>query len=170
MTEKKLERQKSDDMFIQHTSLLFISIVTFTFSRTLLLIVSYTRVIDIINSGDEQTARTRGHTQKIPKTLSNERHPEPAAHRSTPNICTYISVCVVVFTLKRPPFPTTPVHPLPVLILYPTAINPFRTAVPFWGQTSQIFSSLSPKRDCGFKGVNNINSQMPGTDYVATDC
>ena len=33
------------------------------------------------------------------------------------------------------------------------AINPFRTAVPFWGQTSQILSSLSPKRDWGSKGV-----------------
>ena len=33
-------------------------------------------------------------------------------------------------------------------------LNPFRAVVPFWGQTSQISSSLSPKRDCGFKGVN----------------
>ena len=40
------------------------------------------------------------------------------------------------------------------------SVNPFRTAVPFWGtavpfwgQTSQISSSLSPKRDCGAKGV-----------------
>ena len=33
-------------------------------------------------------------------------------------------------------------------------INPFRTAVPFWGQTSHISSSLSPKRDSGPKGVN----------------
>ena len=32
--------------------------------------------------------------------------------------------------------------------------NPFSTAVPFWGQTSQISGSLSPKRDCGSKGVN----------------
>ena len=32
--------------------------------------------------------------------------------------------------------------------------NPFRTAVPFWGQTSLISSSLYPKRDCGSKGVN----------------
>ena len=32
-------------------------------------------------------------------------------------------------------------------------INPFRTAVPFWGQTCQISSGLSPKRDCGSKGV-----------------
>ena len=31
----------------------------------------------------------------------------------------------------------------------------FRTAVPFWGQTSLISSSLSPKRDCGSKGVKN---------------
>ena len=39
-----------------------------------------------------------------------------------------------------------------------TYINPFRTAVQscFYGQTSQIPSSLSPKRDCGSKGVNNV--------------
>ena len=35
-------------------------------------------------------------------------------------------------------------------------VNPFRTAVPFWGQTtSQISSSLSPKRDFGSKGVKS---------------
>ena len=34
-------------------------------------------------------------------------------------------------------------------------LNPFRTAVPLWGQTTQILSSLSPKRDCGSKGVND---------------
>ena len=34
-----------------------------------------------------------------------------------------------------------------------TNLNPFRTAVPFWGQTSQIPSSLSPKRDWGSKRV-----------------
>ena len=33
-------------------------------------------------------------------------------------------------------------------------VNPFRTAVPFWGQTSQISSIFVPKRDCGSKGVN----------------
>ena len=32
-------------------------------------------------------------------------------------------------------------------------LNPFRTAVPFWGQTSQILSSLSPKWDCGSKAA-----------------
>ena len=31
--------------------------------------------------------------------------------------------------------------------------GPFRTAVPFWGQPSQILSNFSPKRDCGSKGV-----------------
>ena len=31
--------------------------------------------------------------------------------------------------------------------------NPFRAAVPFWGQTSQIRSSLPQKRDCGPKRV-----------------
>ena len=32
-------------------------------------------------------------------------------------------------------------------------INPLRTAVPFWGQSNQISSTLSPNRDCGSKGV-----------------
>ena len=40
-------------------------------------------------------------------------------------------------------------------------INPFRTAVPLWGQTSQISSTLSPKRDCGSKGVKKINKMLP---------
>ena len=35
-----------------------------------------------------------------------------------------------------------------------SALNPFRTAVPFRGQTSQISSSFVPKRDCGSKRVN----------------
>ena len=33
--------------------------------------------------------------------------------------------------------------------------HPFMTAVPLWGQSTQISSSLSPKRDCGSKGVKN---------------
>ena len=33
------------------------------------------------------------------------------------------------------------------------SLNPFRTAVSFWGQSSQISSSFVPKRDCGSKGV-----------------
>ena len=32
-------------------------------------------------------------------------------------------------------------------------LNPFRTAVSFWGQSTQIWSSLSPNRDCGSKRV-----------------
>ena len=39
---------------------------------------------------------------------------------------------------------------VPVCVL---PFNPFRTAVPFWGQTILISSSLSPKRDWGPKGV-----------------
>ena len=35
-----------------------------------------------------------------------------------------------------------------------TGFDPFRTAVPFWGQTTQILSSLPPKRDCSPKRVN----------------
>ena len=32
-------------------------------------------------------------------------------------------------------------------------LNPFRTAIPFWGQTTWILSGLSPKRDCRSKRV-----------------
>ena len=34
------------------------------------------------------------------------------------------------------------------------ATNPFRTAVPFWGQTPQILSNLPPHRDCGPKRID----------------
>ena len=39
-------------------------------------------------------------------------------------------------------------------------LNPFRTAVPFWGQNPQISSSLSPKRDSGFKGVTSFSAAL----------
>ena len=32
-------------------------------------------------------------------------------------------------------------------------VNPFRTVVSFWGRSTQILSSLSPKRDCSPKRV-----------------
>ena len=38
--------------------------------------------------------------------------------------------------------------------LYRPLLNPFKTAVPLWGQTNQISSSLSPKRDWSPKRVN----------------
>ena len=40
------------------------------------------------------------------------------------------------------------------------AINPFKTAVPLWGQTIQILSSSSPKPDCIFKRVNRQSTSM----------
>ena len=42
-----------------------------------------------------------------------------------------------------------------------TAINPFRTPVPFWGQALKfqvICLQLSPKRDCSPKRVNTAHS------------
>ena len=33
-------------------------------------------------------------------------------------------------------------------------VNPFKTAVPFWGQNTRNLSSLSQKRDCGSKRGN----------------
>ena len=70
---------------------------------------------------------------------------------------------------------------LPLRNLIPPQRGPFRTAVPFWGQTSQISSSLSPKRDCGSKAVKlgifayifnawciavHINSRRQGSTQV----
>ena len=48
---------------------------------------------------------------------------------------------------------------------------PFRTAVPFWGQTTQILSNLSPKRDCGTKRIITpdvlIGATACGTAFAA---
>ena len=50
-------------------------------------------------------------------------------------------------------------------------VNPFRTAVPLWGQTIQFSSSLSPKWDCSPKGVNTAVLKtcaticLPATNY-----
>ena len=38
-------------------------------------------------------------------------------------------------------------------------VNPFSTAVPFWGHTIQLSSSLPPKRDCGPKGIEVFPAQ-----------
>ena len=42
---------------------------------------------------------------------------------------------------------------------------PFRTAVPFWGQTTWNLAGLSPKRDCGSKSYA-INSRTRVIKYV----
>ena len=44
------------------------------------------------------------------------------------------------------------------------SVNPFSTAVPFWGQTSQFSSVLSPKRDCGPKGAKFSTSSRTDQD------
>ena len=44
------------------------------------------------------------------------------------------------------------------------SIPAFRTAVPFWGQTTQILSNVSPKRDRGPKRVKNT------PDVPSTSC
>ena len=45
-------------------------------------------------------------------------------------------------------------------------INPFRTAVPFWGQTTWILNGLSPKRDCGSKRVKSASSYYQPWPYL----
>ena len=57
-------------------------------------------------------------------------------------------------------------HPLTDSNLALTCLNPFRTPVPFWGQTSQVPSSLSPivpKNETGvLKGLTDPKL-LPGT-------
>ena len=48
--------------------------------------------------------------------------------------------------------------------------NPFRTAVPFRGQTGQILSHLYPKRDCCPKGVEICPLDVDGYYYIDTVC
>ena len=43
----------------------------------------------------------------------------------------------------------------------PSHINPFRALVPFRRQTTQISSSVSLKRDYGFKGVIPFRTTVP---------
>ena len=42
-------------------------------------------------------------------------------------------------------------------------LNPVRTAVPFWGQTTQIISDLSPKRDCGPQRLIGLTLSVSST-------
>ena len=48
-------------------------------------------------------------------------------------------------------------------------VNPFRTAVPFRGQTSQISSSLSPKRDCGPCGPKRVKKRHTTPSQVSAE-
>ena len=41
-----------------------------------------------------------------------------------------------------------------------TCLNPFRTAVPFWGQSTWNLTGLSPQRDCGSKRVNPFSTAV----------
>ena len=41
-------------------------------------------------------------------------------------------------------------------------INPYRAAVPFWGQTTQNLSGVSPKRDCGMKPPRQAHAYDSG--------
>ena len=47
-------------------------------------------------------------------------------------------------------------------------LTPFRTAVPFWGRSTQILSSFFPKRDCGpiIKGLKSIRTPRQPMIYT----
>ena len=106
-------------------------------------------------------------------TANNESHPLPLPlSRCPPSALLWCLCSIEVLSAPAPlfsislrllcvllcrswslsPSPSTAVGTL----LSESIINPFRTAVSLWGQTTQISSSLSPKRDCGSKGVNII--------------
>ena len=58
---------------------------------------------------------------------------------------------VTSFVFSRTTSNIFTVTPPSGLYFFEAVVNPFSTGVPFWGQASQIPSSLSPKRDCGSK-------------------
>ena len=68
-----------------------------------------------------------------------------------------IFVVCVFFAFNRFPLNRRPGHPLSLRTIGP--IDPFRTAVAFWGQITWNLSNLSPKRDCGSKII-------PGRRYT----
>ena len=48
------------------------------------------------------------------------------------------------------------------------SINPFRTAVPFWGQTTQISSNLSPNGTAVLKGLRpRWHAQVPSDSCIS---
>ena len=57
-------------------------------------------------------------------------------------------------------YPAAVDQPVRANVLRCARVNPFRTAVPLSGQSSQIPSSLSPERDCGTKGVAPVRAVL----------
>ena len=81
----------------------------------------------------------------------------------------FISYQVLLIVIRVLSIPGTSISIIIVIIIIVSSslfLTPFRTAVPFWGQTTQILSSLSPKRDCGSKGDNTININT----HIHNDC
>ena len=55
----------------------------------------------------------------------------------------------------------------PCIYILVTSFNPVSSAVPFWGQTTRIPGSVSPKRDCGTKGLTrSIGNRVVHTDEI----
>ena len=48
-------------------------------------------------------------------------------------------------------------------------LNPFTTAVPFWGQSARILSNLSPNRDCGSKRVKHHHHRQLSTSSTTSE-
>ena len=90
-------------------------------------------------------------TQNIPEIRNprKQRKPIPVCTRSIYLICLLPSMIYLRYSIWC-------ICSLLHLNLYSlrSILNPFRPADPFWGQTTQFSSSLSPKRDCGSKRVN----------------
>ena len=54
---------------------------------------------------------------------------------------------------------------MPVVVVVRSCIT-LKTAVPFWGRTSQLLSSLSPIRDCGAKKVKRMEDIGTDIDWL----
>ena len=81
---------------------------------------------------------------------------QPFSFKSNQSICKAVSLFFVLFLFTYIRLWTIAYIFDNSTNVFDYAIHPFRTSVPFWGQTSRISNSLSPKRDCGSKGVNSL--------------
>ena len=95
------------------------------------------------HSSDTITAAASRQAPKMKERKTKGKHP-----RTISIVCRYIRLWT------------------PLWIIW-ACFNPFRTAVPFWGQTTQLLSSSSPKRVCGSKGVKTKEAEVKSQNMLA---
>ena len=80
-----------------------------------------------------------------------KKKPETKGNLCTPTVCLLPSMLHLRYSILLSLLPP-PYHDV-LFTSCALILTPFRTAVPFWGQTTWSLSGLSPKRGCGSKKV-----------------